>query len=310
MNAPAGILRGPAASRALGAFGIHARRYWLLMDLFRHLSENRDMFSQLGRDDTSLKVVTFLYFGMASLASVVAVLTRASLHTYFYTALGYSTFVVLSILLPETSNSLVNPVEGLVLAHQPINGATYTAAKLSHLLRIVVYLEGGLNAVPALAGSLLPNAPSYYPLVHLGSALALGLLSALACCAVFGWLIRFLPARRLKAAGQMAEIAPWMVLMLRDPLRELLAAARIPQRAAALLRSWALHSPSRAECWRRPWLRSASGPSRATTWFGFRASYTAAGLRSPTRGGRYWKARSHAGAEDRRAAPGSRSFQR
>ncbi|HVX66525.1 MAG TPA: hypothetical protein VHA11_07980 [Bryobacteraceae bacterium] len=217
------MLRGPFTNRVLRALGIDPRRYWLLMDLFQQLSERRDMFSQLGRDETTLRAVTLLYFGMASLAGILAVLARPALDHYFYGALAYTGFVVLSILLPETSNSLVNPVEALVLAHQPIDGATYTAAKLSHLARLVVYLETGLNAVPALAGVMLSGAEWYYPLVHLAAALALGTVLALLCCALFGVLIRIVPAPRLKAAGQLAEIAPWLAFMLREQLRGLLA---------------------------------------------------------------------------------------
>jgi hypothetical protein len=116
-------------NRVLRTLGINPRQYWLLMDLFRQLSERRDMFNQLGRDETTLKNVTLLYFAMASIGGVAAVLVGASLDHFFYGCLAYTGFMLLSVLLPETSNSLVNPVEALVLAHQPIDGATYTAAK-------------------------------------------------------------------------------------------------------------------------------------------------------------------------------------
>ena len=43
--------------------------------------------------------------------------------------------------LPEIAEGLVNPVEGLILAHQPVNGHTWLAAKLTHLIRIVVYQQ-------------------------------------------------------------------------------------------------------------------------------------------------------------------------
>ena len=69
----------------------------------------------------------------------------------------------------ETGNSLVNPVEAAVLAHQPISGATYTAAKLTHLITVVLYLVAGLNVAPALAGLTLKGAPWFYPLAHMAS---------------------------------------------------------------------------------------------------------------------------------------------
>jgi hypothetical protein len=36
-----------------------------------------------------------------------------------------ASFILLSILTLEAGNSLINPSEGLFLAHQPINGVTY-----------------------------------------------------------------------------------------------------------------------------------------------------------------------------------------
>ncbi len=224
MSAFTRLLRGPVMARALAALGIDARRYWLLMDLFRDLSRRRDMFSQLGRDETTLQNVTLLYFAMASIGGILAVLMRPALDHYFHGCLIYTGLALFTVLLVETSNSLVNPVEGLVLAHQPINGATYTAAKMSHLLRIVVYLQTGLNAVPALGGLLLQGALWYYPLMHLAAALALGLVAALVCCGIFGWLIRFVPAPRLKAAALIAEALPIVVFPLREQFENMLRA--------------------------------------------------------------------------------------
>jgi len=193
---------------------IDRKRYRLLLDLFDELAERREMLSQLGRDGVTLKMAAWLYFGLSALMSVVLVAAARPLATYFASFLGFTAFLLLSVLISETSNSLVNPVEGLVLAHQPINGATYTAAKLTHLLRILLYLVPGLNAAPALAGLLLKGAPWYYPIVHMLAAFAVGLLAALLCCAVFGWLIRFVPSARLKAAGQVAEMLPWIGITL------------------------------------------------------------------------------------------------
>jgi hypothetical protein len=208
------VLRGPMVSRWLARAGIDARRYWLLTDLLEELSERREMFSQLGRDGIALKTVAWFYFAMSVLFGVLLAAAGPPLATYFWSFLGVTVFFLLTILVSETSNSLVNPGEALLLAHYPIDGATYTAAKLSHLLRILLYLVPGLNAVPALAGLLLPAARWYYPAAHLLAAFGAGLVTALLCCAVFGWLIRFVPPRRLKAAGQTAEIVPWAAIVL------------------------------------------------------------------------------------------------
>jgi hypothetical protein len=212
------ILRGPRVSKVLERFDIDARRYWLLIDLFRDLSERNEMLDQLGRDGVALKTVTWFYSAMASVGGVLFVMADPPVPVYFATFLTVTGFVMLSVLLSETANSLVNPAEGKVLAHYPINGATYTAAKLTHLLRIILYLVPGLNAVPALAGLLMTRSRWSYPVVHLLAALAFGIVLGLFCCALFGWLIRLLPERRLKAAGQLAGIVPFMAMMSFSPL--------------------------------------------------------------------------------------------
>jgi len=43
-------------------------------------------------------------------------------------------FAILWILLMDAANSIMNPDEASVLAHQPIRGASYVAAKLTHIL--------------------------------------------------------------------------------------------------------------------------------------------------------------------------------
>jgi hypothetical protein len=217
------LLRGPQASRFLGSLGIDARRYWLLMDLFDQLSERGEMLDQLGRNGVALWRVAWAYAGISILFAIFLVIARLALATYFFVFLTLTAFFLLVILLSETGNSLVNPAEGLVLAHQPINGATYMAAKLTHLARIVLYLAVGLNVVPALAGLMLKESGWSYPFLHLLAALAVGFIAALLCCALYGWLIRLVPARRLKTAGQLAGMIPFLVAVLGRTTVDLLA---------------------------------------------------------------------------------------
>jgi hypothetical protein len=132
-------------------------------------------------------------------------------------------------LVSEANNSLVNPVEGIVLAHQPINGATYTSAKHTHILRILLYLVPALNLIPAFAGLLLVGAPWYYPLLHLAAAFAEGIVLALACCALFGWLIRFVPPARLKSVGFAAEMSSWLLYLLSQFVPRLHLKLRLPR---------------------------------------------------------------------------------
>jgi hypothetical protein len=207
------VLRGPRASRFLQQFGIDPKRYWLLMDLFDELSDRGEILDQLGRNGIALKSVVLIYFVLSAILGAALLLSpQTTVTIYFFTFLGLTVLFLTSTLLLEGANSLINPTEALILAHQPINGATYTAAKLSHLLRIVLLFVPGLDGLPALGGLLLKGAPWYYPFLHLAAAFAVGLISALSCCALFGWMVRFIPVRRLKAAGQLAGSLPFFCM--------------------------------------------------------------------------------------------------
>jgi hypothetical protein len=212
------VLRGPRACRLLERAGIDSRRYWLLMDLFGTLAERREFLQQLGRDGVTLEAVTWLYCGLSALFALFFIIAGMTQTTYLVSFIALTAFMLGSMLISETSNSLMNPVEGVILAHQPIDGATYTAAKLSHMVRIVLYMVPALNGIPAMAG-LLRGFPWYYPLLHISIACAVGLVIALSCCALFGWLMRFVPAPRLKTAGQIAEMFPWLAYLFAQMIR-------------------------------------------------------------------------------------------
>jgi hypothetical protein len=222
-------LRGAYSSRLLQGLGIDPVRYWLLIDLFGVLSERRELFSQLGRDGMTLQKAAWGYYVMSGLLSFVLIIARMPLNTYATFFLGFSVFLLTAVLLSETSSSLVNPVEALVLSHQPIGGATYTAAKLTHLLRMLLHMVPGLSLIPALAGLFLKGCPWYFPPLFVAAEFVVGVLVALSCCAVFGWLIRLLPPARLKAVGMAAETLPWVGWMFFQFRRDALAHIRLPE---------------------------------------------------------------------------------
>ncbi|MFN7998529.1 MAG: hypothetical protein U0Q18_33210 [Bryobacteraceae bacterium] len=204
------VLRGPRTCSLLERFDIEPRRFWLLFDLFDELSERGEMMDQLGWNGVALSVAAKVYFGLSTVLSIFFVWAEPSPGTYLAGFLAFTAFLLVTILLSEIGNSLVNPAEGLVLAHQPVNGATYTAAKLSHLLRILLYLVPGMNAAPAFAALMLKGVRWWYPALHLAATLTVGLVTAFLCCALFGWLVLVIPVRRLKAAGQFAASLPFL----------------------------------------------------------------------------------------------------
>ncbi len=203
--------RGRTFTRLLEGCGIEPRRYWLLVDLFQTLG-NRGEVARMGNQDYSLRFLVILWFFLGSLISLFMAFTGTAPQWYLLVFLGLTVFNLIILLIPEAAENLVNPVEGMILAHQPVNGATWSAAKLTHLVKVVVYVVAGVNGVPALVGLFLPHGEGtgwlVYPLAHLLIALGVGMVVALLCCSLFGWLIRFFPVRRLKAAAGLVQVVP------------------------------------------------------------------------------------------------------
>ncbi len=222
------FLRGPAASRLLARFGIDPKRFWLLIDLFSELSEQGEITDQLGENRPALQLAFWIYFVFSAALSVILLFTNAEPAGYSTASLAMTALLLLTVLLSEAGNSLVNPVEALALAHQPINGATYAAAKLTHLLRIVFYLVPALNIAPAVGGSFLKNAPGWFGVAHMAAALAVGLLTASLCCSAYGWLIRFVPAKRLKTSSQALTALPFLALMFWTKAQRLFSRTHVP----------------------------------------------------------------------------------
>ena len=225
------FFRGRAFTRLLEACGIHPRRYWILVDLFETLGARQEL-AGMGVSD-SMRAVAVVWFILSSFISLVMVAMGSAPANYLLLFCTLTIFQLSLILVAEVAESLVNPVDGLVLAHQPVNGATWSGAKLTHLVRVVVYGVTGMNVVPALAGVLLPHTGDYsrllYPPAHFAIALTVGLIAGLLCCSVFGWLVRLVPVRRLKAAAAVLQAVPMLFFFGLQFLRE----------PAAGLQSWA-----------------------------------------------------------------------
>lgn len=208
------LVRGPAFTRLLERRGIDPRQYWVLVDLFETLGARQELMG-LGNYD-SVRFLAIFWFIVSAFISVVMAAVDEAPQTYLLIFLALTVFQLSVVLVAEVAESLVNPVDGLVLAHQPVNGATWWAAKVTHLVRVVVYVVTGMNAVPAVVGVLLSHAGAYsrltYPLAHFLIVLAAGLVAGLLCCSLYGWLVRFVPVRRLKAAAAAFQAVPMLLI--------------------------------------------------------------------------------------------------
>jgi hypothetical protein len=203
------VLRGPRVSNQLRRFGINPSQYFLLVDLFFQLSDRREILDRT--NPVTLKAAALIY---AVITAFIALFTGAVLpiNRFFINFLFITGFMLFAVLLPQAGNVLLNPRESRVLAHQPINGATITAAKLSHLLMMVLYFGLAINAFPAVIGIFVRGSGIGYPALHIAAALAVGLLMAFCCCGIYGWLIRLAPPGRLRTISNFVEMAPLLFI--------------------------------------------------------------------------------------------------
>ncbi len=208
------LFHGPAFTALLRRNGIDPRQYWILVDLFETLGKRQEV-TGMSSDAYSMRTFTIIWFFFSGVLGVVIGAYGATAGIYLLVFLVLTAFQLSMLLIPEIAEGLVNPVEGLILAHQPINGATWLAAKLTHLTRLVVYVVAGVNGVPALIPLLGPSGegfrPLVYPVLHIFAALGVGLVVGFLCCSLFGWLVRLVPVRRLKAAAAMVQVFPMFI---------------------------------------------------------------------------------------------------
>jgi hypothetical protein len=184
--------------RVLERLGIDPRQYRLLLDLFDSLSERYEILGSM--NTVGLWVLAVLSALLSALLSLYA-LAHPPVRNYVFVPLMFTMYQLLIIVAGDAANSLLNPQEASVLAHQPIGGLTYAAAKASHLLTLVVMIVVSLNALPAAAGLLLSDTRWFFPFTHLFAALLAGCFVAFLVCGTYGWLFRFVAPERLKTVA-------------------------------------------------------------------------------------------------------------
>jgi len=256
-------LRGPVFSAGLRSLGVDPKRYWLLMDLFHKLGAREEIQGSSDRRKIELRVSAFISFVVSGVIAVAAAWFGAPAWGVIAVALSLTAFVLIPTMLSEAANSLVHPEEGLALAHYPINGATYTSAKLSRLLFIVTHLVLAWNLAPAALTPFMNGGRWWMPALYLAAAFALGILIGLFCCGIFGVLMRFVPPRRMKSAAQLVQALPFVIFML----------AGLSGRETVMnIRNW-LSEHARFAAAIPPWLfvAAALASAGAATIFGVRS---------------------------------------
>ncbi|HVT47392.1 MAG TPA: hypothetical protein VHD57_06360 [Vicinamibacterales bacterium] len=196
-----------AAGRAsLRSLGVSPGQYQVLVDLFGALGERREVANQLGSNAGAMRLTSAALLIPGAFIALTA-FGPASLASYNLTTTVLTSFVLFLLLVMEATESFFNPAEAIVLAHRPIGGATYFAAKFTYLVVVVWRAELALNGPAAVAGLMKPGARWFYPLTHMAAAWTAGLFVALISCALLGGLFRLLPSSRVRNA------ALWMQLV-------------------------------------------------------------------------------------------------
>jgi hypothetical protein len=189
--------------RLLRAFGIDLHQYNLLRNLFSVLSDRMEF---LGFTFGLNKAAGWYVF--FSLMISLGAFIQQSLAGYLALVIGISMISLFMMLFVDISNSLMHPDEASVLAHQPVGGATYVAAKLTRVLQVIFVVMSSLNVIPAIAGLYLGEARWFYPLTHLMAAYLAGLFVGFMICGVYGWLFLYVSPAKLK------NTALWLQLLI------------------------------------------------------------------------------------------------
>jgi len=192
------IARLRVLQRLLSAVGVEPRQFQLFLRLLRTLSERQEFMGNLGVNRFAIAYLALFYLIFIGLPMGLMVLARFATPVYLLVNLTVTTIFVLLLTVMEAPNTLFNPTEASVLAHQPVHAFTYVAAKITHLLLVVLYLVPALAGPAALCGIFLKDARWFYPVTHFAAALLAGLFTAFLVCALCGWLFRVFPPSRLK----------------------------------------------------------------------------------------------------------------
>jgi hypothetical protein len=201
----------------LAACGVNPHQFRLLVDLFAALGDRKELFGNIAMDRHALQLGTLTLLLPAAMLALVG-FAPMSLVAYETLVLTVSALLVMLLVMTEAANSFLNPGEVSVLAHRPIGGATYLAAKLYYLLALVVRTVMVLTAPAAIVGAFKTGARWYFPITHLTAALLTGLLLALVVCALFGALTRLVPTPRLRGAALWLQLLVTLLPLLASQL--------------------------------------------------------------------------------------------
>ena len=202
-----------AGRTVLRWLGVSPAQYQLLVDLFDTLGDRKELLGNLGMDKHAMQLTTLTLVVPGGLLALMA-FGSMSLASFNMLSLAFSSMLLCLILVNEAANSFFNPAEVTVLAHQPIGGGTYFAAKFSYLVLVVLRVQASVSGPSAIAGLVKDEARWFYPLTHMFAACAAGIFLALVACAIFGVLFRLVPTSKVRNAAMWAQLTVSMLPLI------------------------------------------------------------------------------------------------
>lgn len=200
------------AQRLLTRIGLDSRQFIVFLRLLRTLSERQEFMGNLGVNRVELTYVALIYAVFIGTPMGLLVFLGLSAPLFLFCNLSMMLMLIVLVLVGESANTLYNPVEASVLAHNPVDSLTYAAAKIAHVMLAVLYLVPALAVPSAILGLRLREARWIWPLTHLAAAFLAGLFAAFLICALYGWMFRYLPAGRLKNFSLWLQLLPFAAM--------------------------------------------------------------------------------------------------
>ena len=219
------LARREWAQRLLRKSGLDPGQFILFLGLFRTLSEREEFMGSIGVRRFNISYIAIFAAAIGALPWLIATAAISDMDMpripgagnlpesiFMMLLLALTCAFIFLLIIREAAIALFNPVEASLLAHSPIHGPTYAAAKIAYILVAVVYLVLGLNVCPALFEAMFlsilayPGGRWFMPITHLISALATGLWTAFVVCALYGLMRRLLPARLMKSISMWIQL--------------------------------------------------------------------------------------------------------
>ncbi len=194
------------SQQLLRRMGLDPRQFVLFLGLFRTLSERGEFAGAIGVNRFN---IAYMALYAAALLFIVWLALAVFLPARIFLFVNLSSVFVLTflVIIREAANSLFNPVEASILAHNPVHSITYAAAKIAHIIIAVLYLVSGLAVWPALAAGMVNEGTRWFwPFTHLAAAFLIGLWTAFLICALYGLLRRVVPANFLKGTSTLIQL--------------------------------------------------------------------------------------------------------